>query len=91
VHLDPSYQSNGPLRVIDGSHTFGVLTDEQLSSTAHEGRENVCVVGKGGIIAMRPLLVHRSSKMLTEKPRRVLHIEYAESVLIEDGVRLAMA
>jgi len=40
---------------------------------------------------MRPLLVHASSKSLSESPRRVLHIEYAASWVTEDGLELAVA
>jgi len=50
-----------------------------------------CVTGKGGVVAMRPLLVHASSKSQTETPRRVLHIEYAATDSIADPLRLAIA
>jgi ectoine hydroxylase-related dioxygenase (phytanoyl-CoA dioxygenase family) len=30
IHLDPSTNENGPLRVIPGSHAAGVLTDSQV-------------------------------------------------------------
>ena len=40
---------------------------------------------------MRPLLIHSSSKCQSDAPRRVLHIEYAESILIADGLKLAVA
>jgi len=50
-----------------------------------------CVVPKGGVVAMRPLVVHASSKSLTEMPRRVLHIEYAASESIVKPLKLAVA
>lgn len=40
---------------------------------------------------MRPLLIHASSKLKTEAPRRVLHIEYAASQIPAEGLRLALA
>jgi hypothetical protein len=40
---------------------------------------------------MRPLLIHASSKVLSDEPRRVLHIEYADSLDLADGIRLALA
>jgi len=40
---------------------------------------------------MRPLVVHASSKSLTEMPRRVLHIEYAASESIVKPLKLAVA
>jgi hypothetical protein len=36
-----------------------------------------CLVSAGEILAMRPLLIHSSSKSQAEADRRVLHIEYA--------------
>ena len=50
-----------------------------------------CVVGRGGVIAMSPLIVHASSKIVSDEPRRVLHIEYARSMEIMDGVWLRLA
>jgi hypothetical protein len=40
---------------------------------------------------MRPLLIHSSSKAREGAPRRVLHIEYADSLDVGDGIRLAVA
>jgi hypothetical protein len=45
----------------------------------------------GPWLAMRPLLVHSSSKLRGAEPRRVLHIEYAEFFDLEPGLRLAIA
>lgn len=50
-----------------------------------------CLVPKGGILAMRPLIVHASSKSRSDVARRVLHIEYASSRFTEDGLELAVA
>ncbi len=40
---------------------------------------------------MRPLTVHASSKSQSEAPRRVLHVEYASSMNIADGLKLVIA
>ena len=50
-----------------------------------------CLVPRGGVLAMRPLLIHSSSKARTDATRRVLHIEYADSLRLGEGVRLAVA
>jgi hypothetical protein len=47
-------------------------------------------VDAGGVVVMRPLIVHASSKAVSDRPRRVLHIEYAESLDIGSGLRLAV-
>jgi hypothetical protein len=49
------------------------------------------LVPQGGVLAMRPLLIHSSSKARTPDPRRVLHIEYAESLDLAPGILLAIA
>ncbi len=43
------------------------------------------------VIAMRPLLIPSSSKARSQKSRRVLHIEYADSLDFGAGMRLAIA
>jgi len=91
VHLDDSTAENGPLRVLPGTHTLGVLTDEVLHDLSTQIAAVDCVVPQGGVLAMRPLIVHASSKSQVENPRRVLHIEYAASPLIADGFALAIA
>jgi hypothetical protein len=50
-----------------------------------------CLVGAGGVVAMRPLLLHASSKAESDRPRRVIHIEYADSADMGDGLELAIA
>lgn len=89
LHLDNSTELNGPLRVIPGSHLKRHTEDEQKSWVG----ENVvtCCAEKGGVIAMSPLLIHASSKCVSDDPRRVLHIEYAPGREILNGVRLAVA
>jgi len=88
VHLDDSTAQNGPLRVLPGSHAQGVLTDAHIHQLASRISSVECVVSQGGILAMRPLLIHASSKSRSEKKRRVLHIEYAASAVFANGLRL---
>jgi ectoine hydroxylase-related dioxygenase (phytanoyl-CoA dioxygenase family) len=91
VHLDDSTADNGPLRVLPGSHTRGVLSDAQIHRLSERVPPTQCTVPAGGVIAMRPLLVHASSKAKVETPRRVLHFEYAASLVIEPGLELRSA
>jgi hypothetical protein len=90
VHLDASTAGNGPLRVIPGSHRHGILTDAAVLEFAATHEPVACAADRGAIIAMRPLLIHSSSKATTSEPRRVLHIEYADSLDFGDGIRLAV-
>jgi ectoine hydroxylase-related dioxygenase (phytanoyl-CoA dioxygenase family) len=91
LHLDDSTAENGPLRVLPGTHTLGVLTDNALHDLSKKIAAIDCVVARGGMLAMRPLIVHASSKSQSDAPRRVLHIEYASSPIIVDGFALAIA
>jgi hypothetical protein len=50
-----------------------------------------CIVPAGGVLAMRPLLLHSSSKTVVPAPRRVIHIEYSDSMTVGPGVELAVA
>lgn len=90
VHLDDSTSENGPLRVIPGTHRQGVLTDLQIQQIASDKEVVECTVGTGGVIAMRPLVIHASSKSRSAMPRRVLHIEYASTRNLATGLELAI-
>lgn len=91
IHLDDSTPENGPLRVLPATHTLGVLTDDRIGQLAAEISSVECTVPQGGVVAMRPLLLHASSKSRSDSPRRVLHIEFAPSALITHGFELAIA
>jgi ectoine hydroxylase-related dioxygenase (phytanoyl-CoA dioxygenase family) len=91
VHLDDSTASNGPLRVLPGTHRLGVLSDTDVATLAQQNEPVDCLVARGGVLGMRPLTVHASSKSRSDAPRRVLHIEYAEAMVIEHGIELAVA
>jgi ectoine hydroxylase-related dioxygenase (phytanoyl-CoA dioxygenase family) len=91
LHLDDSTSENGPLRVLPGTHNMGVLSDAEVCGLADERPAVECIVSKGGVLAMRPLIVHASSKSQSQDPRRVLHIEYAACRGFRDGLQLAVA
>jgi len=91
IHLDYSGTDNGSLRVLPRSHMLGVLSDEGIRDLAVRITPVDCVTAKGGVVAMRPLLVHASSKSQTAASSRVLHIEYAATDSIADPLRLAIA
>jgi ectoine hydroxylase-related dioxygenase (phytanoyl-CoA dioxygenase family) len=91
VSLDDSTVENGPLRVLPGTHSLGVLSDDRVHEIATHSVPVDCVVPKGGVAIMRPLLIHASSKSHSDRPRRVLHIEYAASDSIAEPLHLAIA
>lgn len=91
VQLDDSTSLNGPLRVIPGTHHERLLTEHAFAEAVKSAEPVECLTQRGGVIAMRPLILHASSKSLSDLPRRVLHIEYAESLDLAPGIRLAIA
>jgi len=60
LHLDDSGPDNGPLRVLPATHTLGLLSDEQLHDLSTRIAPIACLVSAGGVVAMRPLIVHAS-------------------------------
>ncbi|CAN5803145.1 phytanoyl-CoA dioxygenase family protein [soil metagenome] len=91
VSLDDSLNTNGPLRVLPNTHLSGVLSDAAIRQLARSTTPIDCVARCGGIVAMRPLTVHASSKSVDDQPRRVLHLEYAATMKLGDGIELAVA
>lgn len=91
IHLDDSTAGSGPLRVLRGTHTKGVLSDDDIHDLAEQVAPTDCLVRQGGVLAMRPLLVHASSKSQSEALRRVLHIEYSATKMVGANLELAVA
>ena len=91
IHLDDSTADNGPLRVLPGTHTEGVLSDDAIREFVAQIEPTDCLIPQGGVLAMRPLLIHASSKSQSEGLRRVLHIEYSASMTVGAGLELAVA
>jgi hypothetical protein len=79
VHLDDSRATNGPLRVIPGSHRCGWIED--LDKWKTRVQEVICTVSCGGIVSMCPLTLHASARSEESGHRRVIHIEYAAEEL----------
>jgi ectoine hydroxylase-related dioxygenase (phytanoyl-CoA dioxygenase family) len=80
VHLDDCGEENGPLRVIPGSHRNGRLSDEAIADWV-ASPEAVCPLRAGGVLLMRPLILHASAPASAPQHRRVLHLEFAADPL----------
>jgi hypothetical protein len=77
LHLDPCGEENGALRVIPGSHRWGRIAEQQISSIREASLEHVCDLGTGDVLLMRPLLLHASSASRVPAHRRVVHLDFA--------------
>ncbi|APZ44900.1 hypothetical protein BW723_00740 [Polaribacter reichenbachii] len=76
IHLDKTDKTNGVLKVISKSHKKGIIRLDNCFFESKELEEVVCDVGKGGIMLMKPLLLHSSQKSISENDRRVIHLEF---------------
>lgn len=81
IHLDDCPVENGALEVVPGSHLQGRISAGDLRAMHLQGRAVTCPAHTGDVLAMRPLLVHGSSKARIPGRRRVLHVEYAATEL----------
>ncbi|KFF03908.1 phytanoyl-CoA dioxygenase family protein [Chryseobacterium luteum] len=82
IHLDDTDEYNGALKVIPGSHTKGIYRTETIDWGTET--EKICDVRKGGIMIMKPLMLHGSNRTTNDKKRRVIHIEFSDMELPQD-------
>lgn len=85
ISLDDSTIENGCLKIIPRSHKQGVLTETEIHETVNYSRHINIELKALSAIAMRPHLLHASSKATHPTRRRVLHLEYSDYRL-PDGV-----
>ena len=79
IHIDKTTKDNGALKVINNSHSKGILRIENLDFKNE--KETICEIEKGGIMIMKPLLFHASNKTTNSERRRVIHIEFSKQEL----------
>jgi hypothetical protein len=83
VHLDESTATNGPLRVIPGSHRNGRIQSREVAEFRQGHAEIECTAPRGAALVFKPLLLHASSKAEIHTPRRVLHFLFGPPCLPE--------
>ncbi|TYA74173.1 phytanoyl-CoA dioxygenase family protein [Seonamhaeicola marinus] len=74
IHLDHTNAHNGALNVIPKSHLNGVIRKD--SKHWHTQQPQICSVKKGGVMLMKPLILHASNKTTNKEQRRVIHLEF---------------
>lgn len=89
VHLDDCGPTNGPVRVLSGSHCVGRLDAAAIEAWKGRVVPTDCLATKGAILAFRPLLLHASSPAEAPGRRRVVHFEFAVGDL-PDGLEWHM-
>ncbi len=88
LHLDSCGAENGPVRVIPGSHRLGRLADAGIEAAIRHAAPVDCLAPAGGVLLMRPLILHSSAPAAAPAHRRVLHVEFAGDPL-PDGFEWA--
>jgi ectoine hydroxylase-related dioxygenase (phytanoyl-CoA dioxygenase family) len=82
IHLDTTNSENGALKVVPGSHLKAIYRPETIDWEIET--ERICDVPKGGVMILKPLLLHSSSRSTNNGKRRVIHIEFSRSSLPEN-------
>lgn len=82
IHLDEMTLENGPLQVLPGSHLTG------KSPAVPDESAQTILTQQGDVLAIRPLVAHRSISSLpgTTRHRRVLHLEFSGHRDLPDSV-----
>jgi ectoine hydroxylase-related dioxygenase (phytanoyl-CoA dioxygenase family) len=81
IHLDDTNEDNGALKVVPNSHSKGIYRPENIDWSVET--EVSCNVEAGGIMLMKPLLLHSSARSTNHNRRRVIHIEFSNVLLTE--------
>ncbi|WP_292008304.1 phytanoyl-CoA dioxygenase family protein [Chryseobacterium sp.] len=82
IHLDDTTKDNGALKVVPASHTKGIYRPETIDWNTEIERINE--VKKGGIMIMKPLILHGSNRTINGNRRRVIHIEFSDQELPQE-------
>ncbi|WP_075343029.1 phytanoyl-CoA dioxygenase family protein [Tenacibaculum agarivorans] len=76
IHLDKTDETNGALHVIPKSHTKGIIRVDETFNKNKLEKEVLCTVDRGGVMLMKPLLLHASQRSVSAFNRRVIHLEF---------------
>ncbi|WP_338876820.1 phytanoyl-CoA dioxygenase family protein [Spirosoma sp. SC4-14] len=79
IHLDDTDENNGALKVVPASHLKQIYRPETINWDIET--EITCAVKQGGLMLMKPLTLHSSSRTTNRKKRRVIHIEFSNKEL----------
>lgn len=79
IHLDDTDENNGALKVVPNSHSKEIYRPETIDWNVET--EEICSVNKGGIMIMKPLILHGSNRTTNNQKRRVIHIEFSNMEL----------
>ncbi|GGP23808.1 phytanoyl-CoA dioxygenase family protein [Silvimonas iriomotensis] len=76
LHLDDCLETDGPLRLVPGTHLLGRIEQPTAVELRRSLGETICVARAGDVLIMRPLALHSSSRSSGTSRRRVLHFVF---------------
>ncbi|BBM02936.1 phytanoyl-CoA dioxygenase family protein [Microbulbifer sp. GL-2] len=76
VHLDDANVENGCLKVLPYSQRDGLLESEEIKNYVAKGDVVSFEAKAGDVLAIRPHIIHSSSKTQLPGRRRIIHLEY---------------
>ncbi|NII85103.1 MULTISPECIES: phytanoyl-CoA dioxygenase family protein [unclassified Pedobacter] len=79
IHLDDTNEENGALKVIANSHRKSIYRPETINWNVE--KEISCNIKRGGVMIMKPLLLHSSGRTTNNQKRRVIHLEFSNKIL----------
>src|SRR5207245_10909942 len=81
IRLEALTDENSPMQVMPGSHRTGKI------SNIDESKCQTVLAKRGDVLLIRPLVEHNSvpSRSGNLQPRRILHLEFADSPDLPDG------
>ncbi len=83
IHLDDCTKENGALRVIPKTHKI-IQNSKDFPAdylVKFAQNEQICEVKKGGVLLMKPLILHSSKRTENHQKRRVIHLEFSNLAL----------
>ncbi len=83
-HLDSANADNGALELVEQSHRLGVVPQAEVGERANRGLAVMPSVQAGDVLAMHPLVFHRSARSSSDRGRRrVIQVEFSADDLPE--------
>jgi Phytanoyl-CoA dioxygenase (PhyH) len=74
LHLDDTDELSA-MRVVRASHQYGRLPEDSIEQFTRYDVTR-CVVGRRGLLAMRPLLLRASGRAAGPESRRLIHLDF---------------
>lgn len=81
LHLEDCTEDHGPLVVSPATHRLGRLIGDEVAQAVQTHGEVACHINAGSTLVMKPLTLHRSSKMTRGNRRRVIHLDCSDQPL----------